>query len=389
VPVEELHATNQAAVEALASPARQVIAARYLQQRGIEPRDLTGDWQIGYAPPGWTRLVDQLRAAGFTDQHLLTAGLARTCRRGTLIDSYRDRLILPLHDDRHRVIGFLGRDLSGAPDTPKYLNTPTTPLYRKGELLYGQQHDTSMLGFRPVLVEGPLDVLAVTAAAHRDGDTDLLPLAPCGTALTSVQARHVTRIAYEHDVAVVIAMDGDAPGRTAALAAGRLIHQHGADVRVTLLPTGLDPASYLAQRGKTTGVFRADHALPLVVAQVEHRIAQLGPDLQWVDGRLTAARAIAHDLIMHTVEYAVEQAGWIAAALDLNPSAVISALGCAYQHSGNLPPPGASPAADLLQAGIRYAAGADIPEPQLPSAVIPRAPADCDATISTHTNPTL
>ena len=127
------------------------------------------DSGLGYAPRGWTHLTDHLRTAGVSDQELLATGLVLVSGRGTLIDRFRDRIIFPVHDLGGHPVALLGRavdraatDRTGNP-VPKYLNSPDTAIYRKGEVLYGLHEAQRALhkGAIAVLVEGPMDVLAV------------------------------------------------------------------------------------------------------------------------------------------------------------------------------------------------------------------------------------
>ena len=165
----------------------------YLQKRGITAAAM-GQWHIGYAPGGWTALTSYLRGRGHHDDTIQAAGLARISSRGTLIDHFRDRVMLPVHDEHGNLAGFIGRARPGArPAIPKYLNGPATSTYQKGDLLFGLHHAQAHLarGATPVIVEGPFDAIAVTLADpdHYAG------LAPCGTALTSRQAAALSRAA--------------------------------------------------------------------------------------------------------------------------------------------------------------------------------------------------
>ena len=158
----------------------------YLAERGISDV-VTRQWHIGYAPGGWATLTGHLRALGHDDDAIQAAGVARISSRGTLIDHFRDRVMLPVHDEHGNIAGFLGRARPGtAPEVPKYLNSPETSSYQKGSLLFGlhQARDLLARGATPVIVEGPFDAIAVTMAdpGRHAG------LAPCGTALTSKQA---------------------------------------------------------------------------------------------------------------------------------------------------------------------------------------------------------
>jgi len=165
--------------------AGQVLAL--LGQRAVPGEAVTG-FELGYAPPGWSALVEHLRAAGYTDTQLLDAGVALATRRGTVVDRFRDRLMFPVRDPSgERVVGFIGRALHEGPGVPKYLNSPQTVLCRKSEVLYGlgasPVRAALAAGARPVLVEGALDAIAVTAA----GAGAYAGVAPSGTAFTAGQ----------------------------------------------------------------------------------------------------------------------------------------------------------------------------------------------------------
>ena len=131
----------------------------YLRKRGIGAATM-GEWHIGYAPRGWTTLTGYLRRRGHEDDAIQAAGLARISSRGTLIDHFRDRVMLPVHDEHGRLAGFIGRARPGAdPSVPKYLNGPETSTYKKGDLLFGLHHarDHPARGATPVIVEGPFE----------------------------------------------------------------------------------------------------------------------------------------------------------------------------------------------------------------------------------------
>src|SRR5439155_16547557 len=125
-------------------------------QRGILGTHLSSGWLLGYAPPGWTRLVDKLRGR-FPEDALLDAGVARRSSRATLIDTFRDRIIFGIRDSDGYLAGFIGRDLSGDLDAPKYLNTAQSPIFDKSRLVYGLHEGTQPgdTGQQPVVVEGP------------------------------------------------------------------------------------------------------------------------------------------------------------------------------------------------------------------------------------------
>jgi DNA primase len=336
--ITTLQQLTAAAAAIFTEPPRRKAAMTYLRQRGIDPTGLPEQWPLGYAPPGWIRLIERLHGA-FPDQALLDAGLAQRSSRGTLIDTFRDRVIFPIHNIEGRVAGFIGRDLSGSERAPKYINSRQSPIFDKGALLYGlhETQTTNPDAQQPVIVEGPLDVLAMARRSRTTGGTDLLPVAASGTAFTLTHARRVAEVAFEHHAAAVVAFDGDAAGRAAALTAAEHLRYVGLDVRVAALPTGTDPADYLSQPDSTLTVFRADEALPLLTVQLQRAVNTQGDRMQWVEGRLAAARQIAGYLATYPASYSAGQIGWIANALDLDPSTFTFELATAYRQGGRRP----------------------------------------------------
>ncbi|WP_182781090.1 toprim domain-containing protein [Tessaracoccus sp. MC1627] len=211
----------------------------YFSQRFGE--DLAGDprFRVGHAPAGWTSLVGDLRKQGFTTDELLAAGVASTTRQGNVIDRFRDRAILPItHDDV--VVGFVGRRHPHARDEqgPKYLNTPANALFAKRDVLYG--HHLLPRNAVPVIVEGPMDAIAVTLA----GRGAFVGVAPLGTALTPEQV-----LLLRGRPTPLIATDSDTAGHTAAENAFWQLAQHRHDPHRLLLPPGSDPAQLLEQHG--------------------------------------------------------------------------------------------------------------------------------------------
>lgn len=321
-----LQQVTDAATEIFTEPPRRAAALTYLKQRGIDGQALRPHWILGYAPPGWTRLVDRL-ASEFSGEALIAAGVARLSSRGTLIDAFRERAMFGIRDLDGRVAGFVGRDLSGHRDAPKYLNTRRHDLYNKSRLLFGLYEGLlSPDSIQPVIAEGPLDVLAIAARQGQTGSNALLPVAPSGTAFTAAHAELVADTARKGESAVLVAMDGDSAGRHAALAVGDRLGKVGLDVRVAVLPTGEDPASYLARPNAALGTFSTDSGLPLLVVQVEHAIARRGDAMQWPEGRIAALRDVSRCLSTYPPDYVSRQTGFLASAFDLQTSTVAREL---------------------------------------------------------------
>jgi DNA primase len=330
-----LRDVTAAAAEVFTELPRRRAAITYLRQRGIDASDLSPAWILGYAPPGWTRLVDALRGK-YPDHVLLDAGLARRCSRGTLIDTFRERVIFGIRDRDGTIAGFIGRDLSGHETAPKYLNTRQHALFDKGALLFGLHEGTQAEGARqPVVVEGPLDVLAIAARQQRDPNLGVLPLAPSGTAFTFTHARRVAEAAEQQQSPVVVAMDSDVAGRSAGLNAGERLRRFGLDVKVAALPNGTDPAEYLAKASGDAAVFRAENGLTLIDLRLEEVIAQQGDAIQWPEGRTAALHQMADYLATYPPETAALRAGQLMRAFDLQAPTVTRELAEAF-HRGEM-----------------------------------------------------
>jgi DNA primase len=305
----------------------------YLTGRGLgQVLDPASAWDLGYAPPGWTALTDHLIAVGFTTTELLDAGLVARTQRGDVIDRFRDRITLPIRDSGGRIIGFIGRS---APQAglrgPKYLNSPTTPIYRKGQSLFGlwEQRDQLRAGAQPVLVEGPLDVLAVAAAAHT-GRRQLAGVAACGTALTSQQAA-LLAAAIAAGTDVVVAYDSDPAGAAAADNAYVALRQPGmagaGELLRACLPKGMDPADLLRVHGPA-GLAAAltRNLTPLVDHAIDTRLAGHARVLDGIDGRLAATRHVAHLVATVRPDLAARYVVRLARQLDLDPITVSIAI---------------------------------------------------------------
>ena len=244
--IEEL---NRAAAEFYQTAYPGSDSAAYIASRLGD--DLTGDsrWILGHAPNSWTALTDHLtERLGATADELVDAGLAKISSRGTPIDIFRNRVLFGITDGSGQVAGWTGRKLPGSPErAPKYLNTPATALFDKSALLYS----SGLLeeGCMPVLVEGPMDAIAVTLAGDRDPMPELgrakpVGVAPCGTALTPGQV-DILRPHIEGRP-VVVGLDDDAAGWKAAERDFKLLTDVGATPHRLIIKGGKDPADMLA-----------------------------------------------------------------------------------------------------------------------------------------------
>ncbi|KAB2935853.1 MAG: DNA primase [Candidatus Contendobacter sp.] len=238
-----------------AHPARQR-AVDYLRQRGLTGQ-IASVFGIGYAPPGWENLCRALRGDGVPSEDLLAAGLASRDEQGQLRDRFRDRIIFPIRDRRGRVIAFGGRALA-SDTTPKYLNSPETPLFHKGSELYGlyeaRAHNRALP--RLIVVEGYMDVVAL--AQHGVG----YAVATLGTATTAEHIERLFRVVNE----LVFCFDGDRAGRVAgwrALDVTLPFLRDGRQVGFLFLPEGEDPDTLIRREGQAAFEQRLEQSTPL------------------------------------------------------------------------------------------------------------------------------
>jgi len=218
-------------------------ARRYLEKRGLAHETIRA-FRIGYGLNDKSTLRQHLAKAGFTTEEMIASGmLIGGDDIPVAYDRFRHRVIFPITDLRDRVIAFGGRALD--PDQPaKYLNSPETPLFHKGHVLFnafrarGAAHDKG----RVIAVEGYMDVIALSEAGFAE------TVAPLGTALTEEQVALLWRLAPEP----ILCFDGDAAGRKAAFRAVETVLpllKPGFSVRFAFLPGGLDPDDLVRQKG--------------------------------------------------------------------------------------------------------------------------------------------
>ncbi len=212
------------------------VARTYLRDRGYQGA-FVAEAGFGMAPDGWEGLVSHLRRLDFSGELLEQAGLASRSERGTQIDFLRNRLTIPIHDARGRLVAFGGRILGEG--QPKYLNTRDTPLFHKGGTLFGLHRAKGAMKDGALVVEGYFDVLQL----HQAGVSQAV--APLGTALTEEHLRALGRFTRR----VVLCFDGDAAGRRAMEKSLRLALPLGFEVRLLELPQGEDPDTWCLKLG--------------------------------------------------------------------------------------------------------------------------------------------
>jgi DNA primase len=294
----------------------------YLAGRGFGDQALR-PWTVGYAPAGWHALATHLRDLGYPDAAIQSAGLARRSVQGTLVDFFRDRAMFGVRWPDGTLAGFTGRARPGATQPgPVYLNSRTTGLYHKGSLLFGLYEGRRALaaGARPVLVEGPLDAIAVSAAGRYAG------VSPCGTALTPTQ---VTLLALTSDLrrtGVVVAFDADPAGHRAAVRAYHLLCGVTDHARTLILPVGQDPAGFRREHGGRALARRLDASVPLVDLVVDDAVAPFERWLEFLNGKFAALHAAAPLVAGLPSDQVARQVARLAGRLGLNYAEVTEAV---------------------------------------------------------------
>ena len=271
----------------------------YLATRG-HGAEIMAQWRIGYAPAGWTALTDHLRHCGRNDDAIQAAGLARRSSRGTLIDHFRDRVMLAIRTEDGTIAGFIGRARPDAgPKVPKYLNSPETVTFTKGDLLFGLHEARGQLagGAVPVIVEGPFDAIA----DHRRRPNSIRGLGTQRNGADHPTGRSPQRRGRSGpESGVLIALDGDRAGREAAIKAHGVLLTVTRNATAVLLPTGRDPAEILQTDGPAALSSALQQAEPLAKVVIDAHIDRWAPQLDHVEGQLNAMRSAAF-LIVSTL----------------------------------------------------------------------------------------
>lgn len=318
--LERMRAVNAAAASyyhrvLVEAPAGQE-ARRYLERRGVLAETMDA-FQLGYAPDEWHALEEHLERQRFTREEMLAAGVLNKNEAGNIYDRFRQRILFPVRDAQGQVVGFGGRALGDG--TPKYLNTSETPLFDKGGLLYGIDLARKAIrdGGAAIIVEGYMDVVIL----HQCGVTNAV--AVMGTALTEehiATLKRLTRtliLALDPDAAGIRAVQRGAetaqqsmPRRTVPILSPtglvRYEEQLDAEIRVLLLPDGLDPDELILRDRPRWDRLLAE-ATP--IGEFLFRQALMGLDLASAKGKREAAARVLP--LLAQIDNAVERTHYL------------------------------------------------------------------------------
>lgn len=215
-------------------------ALEYLSARELTPKIIKEN-NLGFAPNSWNVLYSHLLKKGHNIKILLELGLIKESENENYYDTFRNRIIFPIYSSKKQVIAFGGRTLENGKDVPKYINSPDTPIFKKGRNLYGlERNDIIRRKNYSILMEGYMDVLS----AYLYGFD--VTLAPLGTALTEEQSEILKR--YTNNV--ILSFDQDNAGQNATERAGLILKKAGFNIRVLELEGAKDPDEYLKTYGK-------------------------------------------------------------------------------------------------------------------------------------------
>ena len=277
-----------------AEPARD-----YLKKRGID-RKVAANWKIGFAEESWDSFLKWALERGYRRAEIAQSGLVKPRDEarpdGEVYDRFRGRIMFPICNDVGEVIAFSGRVLSSEVETAKYLNSPETPLFRKGHILFGLHRTKRPLidAKSAIVCEGQLDLITLFEA----GITNVV--APQGTAFTEKQAQILKRFVDE----VVLCFDADAAGQKAAERSLESLLQNDLVVRIAEMPVGEDPDSIVRSKGKAEFEKRIAGARDFFDYWIERETA--ATDLDSLGAKMQLARKLAetvarvHDPIMRS-----------------------------------------------------------------------------------------
>ncbi|MGA3170275.1 MAG: DNA primase [Chthoniobacteraceae bacterium] len=261
-------------------------ARSYLRKRGLTG-EIAGRWKIGYAPDGWEVFSGWAKEQGFSREEIVQSGLVSMRdaenAQGEFYDRFRDRVMFPICNDLGEVIAFSGRVLDPEAKTAKYVNSPETILFKKGDVLFGLHKSKRALIDKKsaIVLEGQIDLITAFEAGVQN------VVAPQGTAFTEKQARTLKRYAEE----VILCFDADEAGRKAAERSLPALLGLDLGIRVIELPPGEDPDSLIRGQGAEAFAGRVAAARDYFDFQIDAQAAT--PEFATPRGKVKFARAMA------------------------------------------------------------------------------------------------
>lgn len=235
----------------------------YLKKRGLKEETIK-EWRIGFAPNGWSNLLDNLKSKDYKEVDIEKAGLIKKGNREGYYDRFRSRIIFPITNSNGDIVAFTGRIFGPEEDTAKYLNSPETDLFKKSEILYG--FDKAKTAIRKnnftILVEGQMDTIMCHQAGYKNA------VASSGTAITEMQLKNLDRLSKN----LVIAYDSDNAGFSASEKAWKTGLAIGMDVKISPIEEGLDPADLIQKDPKKwkDTIKKSEHIIDTLIKKISN-----------------------------------------------------------------------------------------------------------------------
>jgi len=250
----------------------------YFDRRSIS-KEIILEFRLGYAPDEWDGLIGFLRTKKMDLEKAAQAGLLIPKKNGGYYDRFRGRVIFPIFNLRQQIVGFGGRVLDDS--LPKYVNTPETPIFHKGEFLYGLHASSKPIrdSGRAVVVEGYTDVLALRRHGFQEA------VATLGTALTR---EHIRRL-KGYAMGAVVVFDSDSAGKAAAIKSLSAFMNEGLSSRVMILPEGDDPDSYVNKNGLNSFLDLLNGSVPMFEYYLDLKLSRKGDE---VEGRVSVLKEL-------------------------------------------------------------------------------------------------
>jgi DNA primase len=255
-------------------------ARKYLEERSMSEAAIKG-FSLGYSPREWDSFITAAVKKGFSREFVVEAGLAKKSAEGRIYDAFRNRVMFPIWGLSGKVVAFGGRTLEE--NQPKYINSPETPIYHKGAILYNLSRARKSVSRENsvIVVEGYTDAIRVSLGGIEN------VVASSGTAFTQAQARLIKRYAED----VVLVFDSDSAGMTAAGRGIEVLLGEDLGVKAAVLPPGKDPDEFVLESGAEAFADLVAKAKNFVEFHIESTLA--GKDGAGIDGKIKAARLLA------------------------------------------------------------------------------------------------
>jgi DNA primase len=294
---------------------------RYFAARGISPETIE-EFSLGFAPDAWGKLSDAFLARGISERLLLESGLSAQRKSGSgLYDRFRNRVIIPIADERGHVVGFGGRVLDDS--KPKYLNTPETVLFNKRKLLFGLDRSHRAIAQKGyvIIVEGYMDAISVFGAGVRN------VVASLGTSFTAEHGKKLLRYTPN----LYFCYDSDEAGQKATIRALSIVRDTGANVKVIVVPDGKDPDEFVRKHGAEAFQALTQQAQPLV----DYRLGYVMKHVRYetLEGKVQALQEMLP--VLTGIRSEAERSEYIkkvASALMLDEGSVMEEVARAAHH---------------------------------------------------------